>query len=118
MSKIEHRLGVSEVNLVVRHIKLEPIDSEILQKAIAEIDQIYGMDAVSFDAKTHVLNLAYDASRICLDCIEEVLQKYHVAVGHDWWTHFKEGYYKFVDENIKDNATREPWSCHKHPPGS
>ena len=64
MSKKEHRLGVSEINLVVRHLKLEPADQNNLQAVVAEVDQLYGLDAISFDEKSHVLNLAYDASRI------------------------------------------------------
>ncbi|MBV1928343.1 MAG: cation transporter [Gammaproteobacteria bacterium] len=113
----EHRLGVSEVNLVVRHLRLEPLEQTRLQEAVAEIDKIYGLDAISFDERTHVLNLAYDASRICLDGIEDQLKQYDVEVSHDWWTRFKESYYKFVDQNVKDNASHEPWSCHKRPPG-
>lgn len=30
----------------------------------------------------------------------------------NWWTDFKKGYYKFVDENVKDNVGHQPWSCH------
>tara|TARA_B100000745_G_scaffold300562_1_gene255302 strand:- start:5477 stop:5848 length:372 start_codon:yes stop_codon:yes gene_type:complete len=112
MSNPEHRLGVSDVNLVVRHLKLEPADDDRIQKAVAEIDEIYGLDAVSFDERSHVLNVAYDATRICIDCIEEVLTKYEIEISHDWWTRFKEGYYRFVDQNVKDNASSEPWSCH------
>lgn len=117
MSTKKHRLGVSEVNLVVRHLKLEPVDPARLHAAMAEVDQLYGLDGMSFDEKSHVLNLAYDATRICLDGIEDVLKKHEVEVSHDWWTHFKEGYYKFVDENVKDNASHQPWSCHNPPPG-
>ena len=115
MTNAEHRLGVSEVNLVVRHLRVEPVDQTNLEAAIAEIDQLYRLDAISFDEKRHVLNLAYDASRICLDGIEDVLKKHNVEVSHDWLTHFKEGYYKFIDENVKDNASHEPWSCHQTP---
>jgi len=115
MSKKEHRLGVSEINLVVRHLKLEPADQNNLQAVVAEVDQLYGLDAISIDEKSHVLNLAYDASRICLDGIEDVLKKHGVEVSHDWWTHFKEGYYKCIDGNDKDNANHEPWSCHQIP---
>lgn len=118
MSKEEHRLGVSEVNLVVRHLKLDPKGVGDIQEAISEIDTLYGLDGVSFDEKSQVLNLAYDASRLCLEGIEDVLAKHHIDVGHDWWTHFKEGYYKFVDENVKDNAGRDPWNCHQSPPGN
>jgi hypothetical protein len=118
MTNAEHRLGVSEVNLVVRHLRVEPVDQTNLEAAIAEVDQLYGLDGISFDEKRHVLNLAYDASRICLDGIEDVLKKHGVEVSHDWWTHFKEGYYKFVDQNVKNNASHEPWSCHQIPPGA
>jgi len=31
MGKKEHRLGVSEINLVVRHLKLAPVDQNNLQ---------------------------------------------------------------------------------------
>ena len=114
----KHRLGVSEVNLVRRHLKLEPVGQIKLQAAIAEVDQLYGLDAVTFDGKNHVLSLAYDASRICLDDIEETLKNYGIDVSHDWWTRYKEDYCKFVDGNIKENARREPWSCHKSPPSA
>ena len=89
MSQNKHRLGVTEVNLVVRHLKLEPIMTAKVNAAINEVDQLYGVDGVSFNEKAQVLNLAYDASRLCIDDIEEVLKKYDIEISHDWWTHFK-----------------------------
>lgn len=118
MSKKEHRLGVSEINFVVRHLKLEATAETKIKIIITEINQLYGIEGASFDEKSHVLNLAYDASRLCLDGIENILKKYDVEISHDWWTHLKEGYYKFVDENVKENAGHEPWSCHDKPRGS
>lgn len=117
MSKKEHRLGVSEVNLVPRHLKMEAADSEQIAQAIDEIDHIYGLDAVSFDDKSSVLNLSYDASRTSIEGAEVILEKYGLSISHDWWTHFKESYYRFVDENIKENAHHKPLSCHQVPPG-
>lgn len=116
MAKKEHRLGVSEVNLVTRHLKLEAAASEQITKAVDEVDHVYGLDAVSFDEKSGVLNLSYDASRTSIEGVEEILEKHGLSISHDWWTHFKESYYRFVDENVKDNAHHEPWSCHKQPP--
>ena len=118
MSSKEHRLGVSAVNLVVRHLKLETAAQGVMAAALGEIDQIYGFDGVSFDEKSCVLNLAYDGSRVSIDGVEEMLSKHGISVSHGWWTHFKEGYYRFVDENVKDNARHEPLSCHKVPPGA
>ena len=116
MRNMKHRLGVSEANLVSRHLKLADVDSKGIASAVGELDEIYGMDKVSFDESSRVLDVAYDASRTCIDCIEEILSKYHVEVSHDWWTRFKEGHYRFVDQNVKDNAVHVPFSCHKIPP--
>ena len=113
MTKKEHRLGVSEVNLVTRHLKIENISAEKIQAAVVEIDEIYGMDSVAFDEKHYRLDLAYDASRLSIEDVEKVMKKYGLEVSHDWWTQHKEGNYRFVDQNVKDNAKHEPWSCHK-----
>ena len=117
MSNKDHRLGVSEINLVTRHLKLEPSDEVAIRAAVADIDQLYGLDSVSFDEKKWRLDLAYDASRICLDCVEDILMKHAVEISHGWWTRFKEEHYRFVDQNVKDNASQDPWSCHQSPPG-
>ena len=116
MKEQEHRPGVSEVNLVVRNLELIVADSSTMAAAIADLDQTYGMDSVSFDDGTQVLNVAYDASHTGIDCVEEILAKHGIDVSHDWWTRVKKGHYRFVDQNVKDNVSHEPWSCHKAPP--
>lgn len=115
MSKKEHRLGVSEANLVVRHLKLESEGKQDMAMAIEKIDQLYGLNDISFDEKTHVLNLAYDASRLSIDGVENILKEHKVEISHDWWTQFKEGYYRYVDQNVKDNANYTPHSCNQPP---
>ena len=55
----EHRLGVDPVNLVVRHLKLEPAEQENIFNAIEEIDQVYGLDSVQYEAKNNSIHLAY-----------------------------------------------------------
>ncbi|MCE9687301.1 cation transporter [Shewanella sp. AS16] len=118
MSDLDHRAGVKEASLVVRHLKLEGMTESNKAEVIAAVDQSFGIDSVSYDEKSNILNLAYDATHCDLDGIEDILKTHDVYVAHDWWTHFKEGYYRFVDQNVKDNAVREPWSCHKPPSGS
>lgn len=69
------------------------------------------VDAVSINASKSLSNVDYDASKRQLDEIEEIVRKYQCDISHDGWTHFKEGYYKFVDQNVKDNGCHEPWGC-------
>lgn len=113
MTKKEHRLGVSDVNLVKRHLKIEAAPAESIRAAIAEIDELYGMDEISFDEMHRKLNLAYDASRLSIEDVEKVMAAHGLEMSHDWWTRRKESSYRFVDQNVKDNAKHEPWSCHK-----
>ncbi|WP_444679133.1 cation transporter [Halomonas sp. E19] len=116
MSHHDHRVGVSEIHLVTRHLKLEPNDEAAIGAAVADIDALYGLDSVFYDAKKHRLDFAYDATRLCLDCIEEILEKHAVTISQGWWNRFKEEHYRFVDQNVKDNVRQEPWSCHQSPP--
>lgn len=116
MKKGKHRLGVSETNLVNRHLKLADVHTSRIALAISEIDEIYGIDEVSFDENSEMLDVAYDASRTCIDCIEDILVKHRLKISDDWWTRFKEAHYRFVDQNVKDNAEHVPFSCHNVPP--
>jgi hypothetical protein len=112
MSNQEHRLGVSEVNLVRRHLKLDTSDLEAVHAAVADIDEFYGLDSVSYDPDHRKLHLAYDAKRLGIDDIEEVLAQHGVDIGAGRWNRIKEDYYRFIDQNVKENAKQKPWSCH------
>lgn len=116
-SKQQHKFGVNEGSLMIRQLRLEGPVQNNHQLIVQEIDRLLGVDAVSINASENLLNVAYDATKRQLDEIEEIVRKHECDIAHDWWTHFKEGYYKFVDQNVKDNAIHEPWSCHKRPPG-
>ena len=112
MNQTKHRLGVSEATLVRRKLKLDLPGKSAAEAAVSEIDQIFGMDAVSFDPRTSVLSVAYDATRTCLECVEEVLARHGITVNSGWWMRLKQNFYHFTDDNVKENANHEPWSCH------
>jgi hypothetical protein len=115
--KQKHKIGVNEDSLMIRHLRLEGPVHDNHQLIVQEIDQMLGVDAVSINASECLLSVAYDATKRQLDEIEEVVRKYQCDISHDWWTHFKEDWYRFTDQNVKDNTSHEPWSCHKRPPG-
>jgi hypothetical protein len=118
MSNFDHKVGVNENNLVIRTLKLTGMNKSNTTTIITEINDTFGVDAVSYDESEVMLHLAYDATNVNLDGIEDILHKHSVDVSDNWWNHIKEDYYKFVDQNVKDNANHQPWSCHKVPPGS
>jgi hypothetical protein len=118
MSDFDHRVGVSEANLVLRHLKLSNIDDAKISAIIREIDAVFGVDAVSFEREKQTLHIGYDATHCDLDGLENIVKINGAEISHDWWTNFKEGYYQFVDENIRENAKQKPWSCHTSPQGN
>jgi hypothetical protein len=118
MSDFDHRVGVSEANLVIRNLRLSNVNDGNREALMEEIDQLFGIDEAVYNTEEKSIYLAYDALNLNLDGIEDVIRKHGVDINDDWWTHTKEEYYKFVDQNIKDNAQHTPWSCHKTPPGT
>lgn len=117
MVDIKNSVGVSELNLVSRHLKLDYITAENQSVLLTEIDQIHGVDTVSYNEKKQMFNVAYDATLTNLEKIEQIITRYGGDIADGWWNHFKESYYKFVDQNIKDNAEHVPSCCHKPPAG-
>ncbi|MBZ5877811.1 MULTISPECIES: hypothetical protein [Chromohalobacter] len=112
MSHHDHRPGVSQASLVTRSLKLTPGASGHIAAAVTEIDALRGLDRVSYDPEHRKLHLAYDAKRLCIDDIEVVLARHGVDIGAGRWNRIKEDYYRFIDQNVKDNAKQKPWSCH------
>jgi hypothetical protein len=56
---------------------------KMLRLAIKEINKRYEFHCISFDKKSHMLNLACDDSRFCLDGIEDILSKHGVNIEYD-----------------------------------
>lgn len=83
------------------------------QKIVKEIDKVYGLDSVSYEEKPQILHHTYDAPRLNINGFEALFHQYGVEVSHDWRSRFKEGYYRFVDQNVAGNNKYEPWHCHK-----
>lgn len=116
MSDMDHRPGVHEAYLVKRHLKLEDLDAAKAAAIAQEIDQLVGVDSVALDKDTRRLDVAYDASHLRIEQVEEIVRRHGTDLDHGWWTQFKEGWYRFTDQNVRDNIQHEPWSSTKLPP--
>ena len=115
MNNLTRRPGVKEANLVIRNLRLNNVREANRHPLLDEIDHLFGIDDVSYNDEENKIHLAYDASSLCLDGIEDIIRKHGANIHDDWWTHTKESYYKFIDKNIKDNAEHTPVCCHKPP---
>lgn len=116
MSQVHHKPGVQEAFLVKRHLKLEALSAEQATTIAQAIGDLAGVDNVMLDRQSLHLDIAYDASKLNIDQVEAIIREHGGQLDHGWWTHFKEGWYRFTDQNIQDNARFEPSCCNKLPP--
>lgn len=114
MNKSAHRPGVNEEYLVSRSLPLDltGCTQQEFAQLLSELDQIIGLDALSFDAESEILQLNYDATHVDFDQLQSCLQQHNVQLKPGLINRLKSGYYEFVDENIKANAEHQPQCCH------
>ncbi|MGR9116073.1 MAG: cation transporter [Gammaproteobacteria bacterium] len=110
-----HRPGINEDFLMIRHLRLEGLDSRKTESITSVIDNIAGIDTVSIKEEKQILDLSYDASQVNIKQIEEIIKQNGCDIAQDWWSRLKEDWYRFTDENAQSNATHRPSCCNKPP---
>jgi hypothetical protein len=116
MSDFSHRPGVREGFLVKRRLRLQPLDDPHARDAVAAVEALIGVDWTRWDPRKRVLTLAYDAANLQLDRILERLRERGGVLDEGWWSRFRLGWYRYSDQNVRDNAKLEPFCCDKVPP--
>lgn len=107
-----HKLGVDANYLATRHLILTgPLD-EKGALIVAKIEPLIGVNSVSFNVDTGALDVDYDASKRQLDDIVDVVKQHGCGLSDGRWQRLKRGWYRYFDQNVKENAAQKPWRCH------
>ncbi|MBV1788091.1 cation transporter [Marinobacterium sp. D7] len=114
MTDLDHKPGLKEANLVTRRLKLNGMDGSGA-RLIDELDQLFGIDRVEYDPDAGILVFAYDATHCSVDVVETIVNQHGARFDTGWWSRTKRAYYRFVDQNMKENANYEPHCCNKVP---
>lgn len=117
MKRNEHLIGVHEQYVVKRRLKLAEIPPGREEELLSVLIAMPGMARAGVDQGGRRLVIDYDASIQSLEGVLEVLKEQGVVIATDWWSRFRANWYHNTDANVHDNSHREPWSCHKDPPG-
>ena len=112
--KTKHPPSVNENYLVKRSLKLEGNSDIPWDQIESEIDQRMGIDDVHLDKAGLSITISYDASFKSLEDIEKALDQNFLKTASDWCTGFKLSWYEYTDDNLKESARHEPWSCHSN----
>ena len=116
MTNTAYRDGVNAGYLVVRRIKMLEVDEAELATALATMDALFGVQSVSYNEKRKVIKVAYDGSRTDIDQLLQIIDHCNVPRVSSWWQTRKLNQYRFVDQNVKDNAKHVHVCCSKPPP--
>ena len=111
----DHRPGVREGFLTTHKLTLTDLTAENAEQIRSKIDAMISIDGVWIDLDKSTIKIAYDASRHNIDEMLKIIQKYGADVSPDCWNQWKLGWDRYIDENIKNNATSRPHCCNKPP---
>lgn len=107
-----HKLGVDPSYLVSRQLLLTGVFPQNGAAIKVSVESLIGVDSVSLDLARGKLDVHYDASKRQLDDIIEIVEHEGSALNESRWQRLKRSWYRYFDQNIKENAAQKPWRCH------
>jgi hypothetical protein len=80
------------------------------------LEEMVGVCDFSIDADNKSLVILYDASKTNYETVTASLSDSGFVPLDSWWSRIKGGWYKFTDDNVRDNAKAPPPACCNKPP--
>lgn len=117
MSDTAQRSDVHAAFRVKRHLILQQPAETIASTIVEQIRLQPGVAAVMFDPESRRLDIEYDASQLQIGEVREIVRDQGGEFERGWWANLRAHWYRFTDQNIRDNARHEPHCCNKAPPG-
>lgn len=100
---------------VERRIPLAAVAMGQLQEAVRQLRAMEPVNDAQVDKRGR-LRIAYDASRIGLREIEEMLDESGIARATGFWPKLRLAWYRYLDENARANARSGSGACCNRPP--
>jgi len=100
---------------VSRRIAVASGSPEQLRQAIQRLRAMAPVVDVELDRQNR-LRVAYDASRLGMREIESLLDRLGIMPRHGFWSSLKQEWYRFLDDNARDNARSGGGACCNRPP--
>lgn len=112
MSDIKRAKGPFDVK---RRIAVASGSPEQLHQAIQRLREKAPVIDVELDRKNR-LRVSYDASRLGMREIESLLGNSGITLDNGYWSSLKQGWYRFLDDNARENARTGSGACCNRPP--
>lgn len=103
---------------VRRTIPLASATAGDMRNVLRQLGGLEGIKLTSFDEGTRQLKISYDAARIGLADIRDLLREAGVREPSSLMWRLKAAWYGFVDTNAKANARSTGGACCNRPPPS
>ena len=100
-----------------RTVRLDGITQEQSQKIQSRFADNPNVENLSFDLNSKTMTTQYHGAYVSIDNILDILDELGVKSSQRFRDRIKLGWYRYGDENTRDNARLEPFCCSKIPPG-
>jgi hypothetical protein len=101
------------INRVQRRLKYDSGSLGSIESTCDDLMELAGVHTVSVGQADGLLTVDYDAVLCGIDPIISILTKNGVDLCLGRWDRIKLGYYRFVDQNLKENNKHTPHCCNR-----
>lgn len=109
-----HHKGIHEAFLVKRRIKVVNLQEHGTSRLKDDLEKQKGIDWVSLDRRD-VIIVHYDASCCSLDELIPIIAQHGCHLDTNIGSRIRNGWYRFTDNNIHENARHKGACCSKPP---
>ncbi|EMP54694.1 hypothetical protein MSNKSG1_15332 [Marinobacter santoriniensis NKSG1] len=110
-----HKPTSQEAFLLKRKLKVDGLSESEWEDFIQELNQHPCIDFAELQWGDQ-LNVTYDGTHWSTDELLGLVQSHGGKLRDGWWTRRKLAWYRFTDDNVRANASHEPFCCSKIPP--
>lgn len=110
-----HKATSQEQYLLHRKLTVEGLDESQWDDVIHELSLHPYIDFAERKSGKQ-LHVNYDGTHWTIDELVTLIEAHGGWLKTGWWTRRKLAGYRFTDDNVRANATHEPFCCSKMPP--
>jgi len=110
-----HKPTSQEAFLLKRKLTVDGLSESEWEDFIQELNHHPCIDFAELGSG-HQLKVTYDGTHWSTDELLDLIQAHGGELRNGWWPRRRLAWYRFTDDNVRSNASHEPFCCSKIPP--
>lgn len=107
-----HYTTVQNRTTVKRKYYLNKVDPDDIRKCRIDLESVQGIRFVEYQADQNYFEIHFDARLTSSQMVTTILQENHLHLRSGFVNRSRLSWYRFTEQNIKDNEKASKWKCH------